>query len=334
MDKVIIPPVIPFRSKRKLPDELRAQITEDISIPRWDAKKAKQVSLHHVHGIRTWMCDHFFIKGDGDVIQLDDINKDDIDKKKSKFKNIQVVLCFIHCNSRLMNAYITKNKGLNDFFEIIQSYTIKPSPDEKYYPDWIKGTGLPIMDTLLCDSAFDKKGIKEWLTTRGITMIAKNMNRTHDHSFLSPIDRMARTLRDMIYTAKQNDPAFFLYRDTLNELCRIYNSSPHGTLSKIMGFKVSPRDVFWNIDLQKEIIRRLYLQNHQIMNSPLYNAVHVGSIVYLYKPRQFGEKRRLNVEETPYKVISMNPITIENTITHEIKSEGIHRKDLVFKYAL
>ena len=324
--------IIPFRSKRKLPDELRAQITEDISIPRWDAKKAKQVSLHHVHGIRTWMCDHFFIKGDGDIIQLDDINKDDIDKKKSKFKNIQVVLCFIHCNSRLMHAYITKNKGLNDFFEIIQSYTIKPLPDEKYYPDWIKGTGLPIMDTLLCDSAFDKKGIKEWLTTRGITMIAKNMNRTHDHSFLSPIDRMARTLRDMIYTAKQNDPAFFLYRDTLNELCRIYNSSPHGTLSKIMGFKVSPRDVFWNIDLQKEIIRRFYLQNYQIMNSPLYNAVHVGAIVYLYKPRQFGEKRRLNVEETPYKVISMNPITIENTITHEIKSEGIHRKDLVFKH--
>ena len=322
--------IVPFRSKRKLTDEQRAQVPEDISIPRWDAKKAKQVSLHHVHGVRTWMCDHFFIKGEGDVIQEDNLNIDDVDK--SKYKDIQVVLCLIHCNSRLMHAYITKNKGLDDFFEIIQAYTIKHLPYEKYYPDWIKDNGLSMMDTLLCDSAFDKKGIKEWLLTRGITMIAKNMNRTNDHSFLSPIDRMARTLRDMIFTAKRNKTSFILHRNTLNELCRIYNSSPHGTLSKIMGFKVSPRDVFWNIDLQKEIIRRLYLQNYQIMNSPLYNAVHVGSIVYLYKPRQFGEKRRLNVEETPYKVISMNPITIENTITHEIKSEGIHRKDLVFEH--
>ena len=327
--------IVPFRSKRKLTYAQQSEVPEDISIPRWDAKKAKQVSLHHVHGVRTWMCDHFFIKGEGEVIQDENINIDDMDENKSKSKNIKVVLCFIHCNSRLVHAYITENKGLNDFFRIIKLYTIKHLPYEPYeegIPDWIKTKELSLMDTLLCDLAFDKKGLKEWLLHRGITMIARNMNRTNDHSFLSPIDRMARTLRDMIFTAKRNNPTFIFNEDSLKELCRIYNSSPHGTLSKIMEFKVSPRDVFWYLDLQKEIIRRLYLQNYQIMNSPLYNAVHVGATVYLYKPRQFGEKRRLNVEETPYIVISMDLIIIENTITHDRKSEGIHRKDLVFKY--
>ena len=38
--------IIPFRSKRKLTDEQQAQITEDMSIPRWDAKK--QSRFHYI----------------------------------------------------------------------------------------------------------------------------------------------------------------------------------------------------------------------------------------------------------------------------------------------
>ena len=299
----------PFRSKAK-------GGRDSDHIPVWNRKLASKLSLHHQHGPRTWMCDHFFIKGDGEVIQEDDTP--DV-----------IILAFLHVNSRLFHAYIVPDKGLDAFFEVLQYYIIRHFPYETTFPDWIRNNNLSLMDTLLCDAAFDRQGIKGWLEERGVKMISKNISRTKDHSFLSPIDRMARTLRDMIFNAKRSNPAFKFNEETLKGLCRIYNTTPHATLTKIMGFDVSPNDVFMHMELQDEIMRRIYLQNYKISTSAAFSSVQVGSIVYLHKPREFGKKRRLNVEETPYKVISLNPLTLQNVITGQKLSEGIHRSDLV-----
>ena len=316
--------IIPWRSRTKLTTNQNHLVKH---IPKWTAKKASHVSLHHQHGPRTWMCDHFFIKGNGDVIQGEDTNLDN-----ARQRHYSIVLAFLHCNSRLFHAYLVNDKGLDAFFDKVILYTIRHFPYETYYPDWIRNNKLSMMDTLICDAAFDKAGIRQFLESRDVKILSKNMKRTQEHGYFAPIDRMARTLRDMIFNAKRMSSSFVFKDDSLKELCRIYNSSPHDTLTKIMGFKVSPNDVFWNIELQDELQRRTYLQNYKIFNSPEFNGVHVGAIVYLHKPHRLGEKRRLNVEDTPYKVISMNPITLENMITHEIRSDGIHRKDLVFKY--
>ena len=299
----------PFRSENK-------GGTIDDRIPQWSRKVASHLSLHHQHGPRTWMCDHFFIKGNGDVVQ----EGDTVDV---------IILAFLHVNSRLFHAYVVPNKGLDSFFDKLQYYIIPHFPYEKYYPDWIRNQSLSMMDTLLCDAAFDRAGMKQWLAGRGVKMISKNISRTRDHSFLSPIDRMARTLRDMIFNAKRSNPSFIFNEQSLKELCKIYNSSPHDTLSKIMGFKVCPNDVFWNIELQDELQRRTYLMNYKIATSEGFQTIEVGSIVYLHKPREFGKKRRLNVEDVPYRVLSLNPLTIENVISHEIRSDGIHRSELV-----
>ena len=317
--------VIPFRSKSKLTYEQQAHAKDfPLTIPKWTAKKASHVTLHHQHGARAWMCDHFFIKGNGDVIQGEDTNLDN-----ARQRQFSIVLAFLHCNSRLFHAYIVDDKGLDAFFEKVIPYTIRHLPYETYYPDWIRNNNLSMMDTLICDAAFDRAGIRQFLESRGVRMLAKNMQRTQEHGYLAPIDRMARTLRDMIFNAKRITPSFTFNQESLNELCRAYNTARHETLSKLMGFKVTPNDVFWNLDLQDEITRRTYLQNYKIVNSPEFNGVHVGAVVYLHKPHRLGEKRRLNVEDTPYRVLSMNPITIENVVTHEIRSDGIHRKDLV-----
>ena len=299
----------PFRSKAK-------GGRDSDHIPVWNRKLASKLSLHHQHGPRTWMCDHFFIKGDGEVIQEGDTA--DV-----------IILAFLHVNSRLFHAYIVPDKSLNAFFEVLQYFIIPHLPYETVFPDWIRNNNLSLMDTLLCDAAFDRQGIKGWLEQRGVKIISKNIKRTKDHSFLSPIDRMARTLRDMIFNAKRSNPAFKFNDETLKLLCRLYNATAHATLTKIMGFKVCPNDVFMHLDLQDEIMRRIYLQNFKTSTSSKFNNVRAGSIVYLHQPHQFGKKRRLNVEETPYKVIAMNPLRLENLITHEIKSEGIHRKDIV-----
>ena len=350
--------MLPFRSNSKLSAEARAAgvVTH---IPKWSAKKAASVSLHHMHGPRTWMCDHLFIKGDGEVINgepqqsfevtelhavastrpnFDDASTKTRSNQTSGLAPVCILLAFLHCNSRLFQAYIVNDKSLHTFSEKVRLYLVPRLPYETHFPDWIRNNNLSMMDTLLCDYAFNKKGLNTFLQQRGVTMISKNIKRTKDHGFLSPIDRMARTLRDMIFNAKRTEvlklreranPKFMFNADTLKKLCAAYNSAPHATLSQIMGFKVTPNDVFWNLDLQDEIVRRTYLQNYKIINSPAFNSIHVGDIVYLHKPRQFGEKRRLNVEDTPYKVISLNPISIENVVTHEVRSEGIHRKYLV-----
>ena len=312
--------VCPFRSAAKLNTEEKYLVSH---IPKWSAKKAASVTLHHMHGPRTWMCDHLFIKGDGEVIDGDDTFE------SAREKQVTILLAFLHCNSRLFQAYIVSDKSLHTFSEKVRLYLIPRLPYETHFPEWIRNNNLSLMDTMLCDAAFDRRGLKAFLQQRGVTMISKNIKRTKNHGFLSPIDRMARTLRDMIFNAKRINPKFVFNADTLKKLCAAYNSAPHATLSSIMGFKVTPNDVFWNLDLQDEIVRRTYLQNYKIINSPEFNNIHVGDIVYVHKPRQFGEKRRLNVEDTPYKIISLSPLTIENVVTHEIRSEGIHRKDLV-----
>ena len=301
--------IIPFRSKEK-------GGRDSDHIPVWNRKIASKLSLHHQHGPRTWMCDHFFIKGDGEVIQEGDTA--DI-----------IIVAFLHVNSRLFHAYIVPDKGLDSFFNVLQYYIIPHLPYETAFPDWIRNNYLSLMDTLLCDAAFDRAGIKQWLEERGVKMISKNIHRTKDHSFLSPIDRMARTLRDMIFTAKRNNPALTFNEETLKSLCRIYNTTPHATLTKIMGFKVCPNDVFMNMELQDEITRRIYLQNYKTATSAGFQSVRVGSLVYLHRPREFGKKRRLNVEEIPYRVISLNPLSLQNVITGQVLSDGIHRSDLV-----
>ena len=311
----------PFRSRYKAES---LPLGTSLSIPKWNAKKAAAVSLKHMHGARTWICDHFFIKGDGEVIQTEDVNLEN-----ARQRRISVVLAFLHCNSRLFHAYIVSDKGLDAFFEKVLPYTIPHLPYEETYPDWIRKNHLSLMDTLICDSAFDKQNIREFLLQRRVRMISKNIKRTQEHGMLALIDRMARTLRDMLFNVKRLNPAFVFNQETLTQLCSAYNTSPHYTLTKLMGFKTTPLHVFWNIDLQDEVYRRIYLQNYKTVHSPLFNAVHVGALVYLHKPRRFGEKRRLNVEDTPYRVLSMKPITLQNIVTGEIRDTGIHRKDLV-----
>ena len=318
--------IIAFRSKRK-------GGTSNLHIPVWNRKTANLLSLHHQHGPRTWMCDHFFIKANGDVIQALAGGSPNEGETPGTF----CILAFLHVNSRIFHAYIVPNKGLEHFVDKIQYYIIPHYPYETYYPEWIRNHSLSLMNTLLCDAAFNKPGVKQWLAERGVNMISRNIARTRDHAFLSPIDRMARTLRDMLFNAKRQNaassglssanPSLTFNEETLKELCKIYNSSPHETLSKTMGFAVCPNDVFWNLDLQDELQRRIYLMNYKTSTSQGFQSVKVGSLVYLHKPREFGKKRRLNVEDTPYIVISLTPLTIENVITHEKRTA--HRSDLV-----
>ena len=123
------------------------------------------------------------------------------------------------------------------------------------------------------------------------------------HSKMALIDRMARTLRDMIYNTRRTNPQFRLNRESLKLLCWHYNHTVHYTLSHVMGFSVTPFDAYVNQDLQNEICRRIMESNYETAASVLNKDIKLGQELWVFQPRVFGKKRRNNVEDDPYEVI-------------------------------
>ena len=70
-----------------------------------------------------------------------------------------------------------------------------------------------------------------------------------------------------------------------------------------MNFDVSPQQAFEYEDLQNEIMRRIVSENYSTTESYEYNRIESGNQVYLHKPHVFGEKRRADVEDNPYRVV-------------------------------
>ena len=297
----------PFRSKLKVkgPDLLH--------IPKYIPKKQSKYYLHHVHGMNTWMADHLYFKPDGAVTSESD--------KSPKI----IVLALLHCNSRLFLPIIVPNQTDEALFDILLKHFFAIDSIHK-------------MDVLITDygNCFGKDVIKrddgtysidpndnskrsiaigKLLATYGVEHISYNMVRTQEHSKLALIDRVARTLRDMIYTCRLQDPSFTLNHETLKQLVVQYNTAPHATLSRIMHFPVSPLIAYKFEALQYEIIKRTVQMNYITASTISKERLRVGDMVWLYNPPVFGKKRRNTVEDYPYVITSLDGVsgfTIKN----------------------
>ena len=276
----------PFRSKYKQRGNLPPADLPP-PVPKYISKKQRKYSLMHVHGPLTWMIDFMSIDG-------------------------KHILNLIHCNSRFWLPFMTQNETAE---------TVMRAIDALFHLD-IHGLGPKPIDTLISDAA------KVFTTTQmvqdvcrhlGIRQIIYNMSdggkqivpeeksptTTQYHNQLAIIDRISKTLRDMIEVTQRTQPSFELTHATLKQLANIYNTTPHETLSKIMGFKVCPQDVLSHKKLHDEIVRRVVMKNLDTIESPSFD-INVGAVVYLYTPKQLFEKRRNAVESTPYIVIARN----------------------------
>ena len=306
--------VIPWRSKYKL-EALKTERARKVdNIPRFIPKRQREYELHHIHDPYTWMCDYFFFRPDGNVI--DNVAKNVNDGIK---KNLVVVLAFIHCNSRFFDAYIVKDRSGSTFKTFLEQLILRPNETN----DDIFNRNRPVIGTLItdCDRAFgmdvrkDAYGnYKRVLSTeeptrdadadendskvyrrriaerhldvtrtyelRGIEHISYNakQNPLIAHSCMSIINRMARTLRDMLFNANKQNPQFRLNQNTLRELCTIYNNTPHATLSKIMGFNVTPRNAYIHQELQDEICLRLQRMNIKTVGLINFENIKPGDI--------------------------------------------------------
>ena len=224
-------------------------------IPRFIQKKQQRYSLKHVHGPKTWMIDFM-----------------EVDEHTS-------ILNLLHCNSRYWIPLLCRNQN-----EVVVMAALR----------LLKRTAPNMFDTLISDAAktfTDSRVVRDTCQALGVKQIVYNMSRggiqiipTHRspttiqfHNQLSLIDRMSKAVRDMIYNTKRELPTFELTDETLDEIANIYNNTPHETLSKTMGFDVTPANVLANQRLQDEIVQ-VTIRKHNLLTS---NSVTLSIYILL-----------------------------------------------------
>ena len=325
--------IYPWRSKDKNTDIPETQRNE--KIPKYINKKQRRYMFHHVHGPNTWMVDYFFFKADGGVVEpAETVNDDDTpqeEERKRRKSNLITVLALMHCNSRLFIPTIVPNRQSEAFIDILYRHffgehafcrmdVLISDYEPSFGKDVIIKDGRYIIDP--SDKSNRSVEMSQALANNHVQHIGYNISKTDEHTKLALIDRMARTLRDMIYNCRMRDPDFALNKETLDKLTVAYNLSPHATLSSLMGFPVTPIQVYNHDELQHEIIKKLVQSNYHTAWQINRESLGVGDTVWVHNPRVWTQKRRNTVEDHPYTIESVTGIggyRIKNKYTGDIK---------------
>ena len=217
------------------------------------------------------------------------------------------ILLMIHCNSRYLLAYMGDSQRADVVYEGLYKL---------YHLERTRWSHGPTLDTLISDAALVfTTAISTLCKENGIKQITYNMNtpdnsqsRTiHHHNRLGIIDRACRTLREMFFNAGVAGPVDDV---TVAYLLRIYNNTPHETLSKTMGFDVTPAQAYYNRRLQDELVRRWMQENQMKIEHPIFTTVQPGTVIFLAAPRyssltvKWGSASRSTPIQSPYTVIT------------------------------
>ena len=252
----------------------RSKYDDRFTVPRFKASKQRYLALHHIHGLTTWM----------------------IDLEEKLTPQVRYVMNVIHCNSRYWIPCILRSKN-NE--EVLDAFIDIKDQIEREKPGSL---GILISDA---DSTITKGSVKLACNIFGIQMIVNDMSgKDARHTFNSIIDRISRTLRDFIYNIQFRDHTFQLNSFNLAMIANIYNTTPHSTLSKTMGFPVTPLNVIQNTRLQEEIVRRWTIDNIKIVESLAVTSIKPGTRVWIVQPiaQLTSGKRRNTVEDYQYIV--------------------------------
>ena len=142
------------------------------------------------------------------------------------------------------------------------------------------------------EGAFSSKLANEFYRQRGIEFHPVPRMKVGDktqplHSSLALIDRLIRTLRDMSFNARLPLTPF-----ALKEMMRQYNNAPHSTLSKWIGFPVSPLMVQNDKNKEEYIVMKINKSNILTQLSRGFD-IPIGAKVKVYNDKDLMGKRRL-----------------------------------------
>lgn len=287
-----IPNVAPWRSANKIRaygnkngwsvSRINSEIGSKQGM-KFDKKEAKSYYLHAVAPRHSFVIDYLFSGGG------------------------LIYLMAINVNTRKLYAILSGTDGKKTYKTGNKDITASIDAMEKLI-------SMTKVRNIIHDleGAFGSDEFKEWCFIHDIAqhpyskypipkeMIKGQMSKTRaNHSTVALVDRVIRTIRDMNYN-------MFGYQDkippnVMDFLVNEYNSSPHRTLSMILGHAYTPNDVDNDTRLEERVVRELLRQNILTYNSPGYK-LRPGQKVWLKNDTDNLEKKRSPWMQHPYMV--------------------------------
>ena len=168
---------------------------------------------------------------------------------------------------------------------------------------YLKGDGEKAFDSDTAKRFYEDKGI-EWTPVKmrqqtqypdymnELNMVKKLKNKTEpNHTSLGLIDRVIRTIRDIAYNLKEG----VITPPIMQFIVHCYNNTPHITLSKYAGYKVTPNDVDNNEELERFIVRKIQQENYDTTSHPGFD-IPINEEVVVYNVPTSMAKRRTVIE--------------------------------------
>lgn len=270
------------------------------SIPKYIPRKQMAYSFSHVHDYNSWMVDIVFFHENCLDYRFNQYEQQILNRRNTQrdIENAERLLqrrklfpvcIFLHCNSRVAEAFFlsTRHHTVQDLIPCFQRMLAKYQRR---------------FSTIISDAAPEFSAVIRSFGDR-LRHIPINMSDPENyHTLLAPIDRFVRTLRDMLFNLRRHHINVQLGQQILDRVCELYNQVSHSTLSKVMGFPLSPIVCFSNHPIETEFVRRIAASNYGKYISDL----RTGSEVYVYQPREPFVKRRNSVMDDMFRVLGFN----------------------------
>jgi hypothetical protein len=276
--------IVHFRLKEKYPQGLKkigGNISWTNSFPL--KKNKKHYSLHHIAPKNTYIEDIVFFE--------------------SGFKRKIAFLILINENTRQAHAIplniVVNNEGKEILIsgeKSIESYI--PALSRLIVKQGLKIKYLKADNEKAFGSTKKFNGIvSKFYKDKNITFIPAPVSfGSTNHTSLSLIDRLVRTIRDMMYNMNEE----IMTPQLMNQILFQYNNAPHKTLSKYLKFSVTPNEM--NNITESDMARKIKQENYNILRQPGFKFKE-NDFVLAYDPQDPLKKRRSQVKQKKLQII-------------------------------
>lgn len=211
---------------------------------------------------------------------------------------------FVEASSRyliILNGNLEEME--NDDFVEVNSGRVKSDKFLKQFKEFQKINKSKI--TLLIgdsEKAFWSQQMQNYYKKNKISTRKINTT-TQGHLGMSILDRLVKTIRDMLHKLKETDPT----PDDLLNVVITYNTTYHTTLSNLLQDRITPKEVHEDENLQREINKAISWENFQIRTQQNFILKPGVEVVVKRKVLNKNEKIRTQIEEGTWIVEKYTP---------------------------
>ena len=224
----------------------------------------KKYGLHKVAPRGTYIVDFMFddklvylvainVNTRYGMIELTNITNDDGDVLKEKDNTSDVTEVLRSEGAQTQSVVRTNAKNTISYLRALEKMIREVSLTNPI--KHLNGDGEGAFSSNLAKAFYQERGITFHPAPRMLIVDKKKKKgyKTEPlHGSLALVDRFIRTLRDMTFNA-----GYKLTPLVLKEMVRQYNNAPHSTLSKIIGFDVSPLMVQKDKNKEEYIVMKI-----------------------------------------------------------------------------